>query len=93
MRYLGYLRSTKFTYGGLDCRYDRQLYRSFDRRLPRRGGKVLIEHQFSFDRNEMIAVELETEAQLKSVTRALVMAEMTFTTFTRSSFVQMGATP
>ena len=43
---------------------------------PEEAAKLLIEHRFSFERSEMIAVELESEAQLKSVTCALVMAEI-----------------
>ena len=43
---------------------------------PEEAEKLLIEHRFSFERNEMIAVEMESEAQLKTVTCALVMAEI-----------------
>lgn len=38
--------------------------------------KLLIEHQFSYVQSELIAVELNSEEQIKTVTSALVQAEI-----------------
>ncbi|MEM7790077.1 MAG: acetolactate synthase [Verrucomicrobiota bacterium] len=43
---------------------------------PEEAQKLLIEHQFSFVQSELIAVELNTEADIKRVTSALVQAEI-----------------
>lgn len=43
---------------------------------PEEAQKLLIEHQFSFVQSELIAVELSTEAEIKTVTSALVQAEI-----------------
>lgn len=43
---------------------------------PEEAQKLLIEHQFSFVQSELIAVELSSEAQIKTVTCALVQAEI-----------------
>jgi hypothetical protein len=43
---------------------------------PQEAQKLLIEHQFSFVQSELIAVELKEESDLKTVTCALVQAEI-----------------
>jgi len=43
---------------------------------PEEAQKLLIEHQFSFVRSELVAVELSSEADIKRVTCALVQAEI-----------------
>ena len=43
---------------------------------PEEAQKLLIEHQFSFVQSELIAVELDSEADIKIVTCALVQAEI-----------------
>ncbi|MEM1222734.1 MAG: acetolactate synthase [Verrucomicrobiota bacterium] len=43
---------------------------------PEEAQKLLIEHQFSFVQSELIAVEINTEADIKLVTSALVQAEI-----------------
>ena len=43
---------------------------------PQEAQKLLIEHQFSFVQSELIAVEMEDESKLKTVTCALVQAEI-----------------
>ena len=43
---------------------------------PEEAQKLLIEHQFSFVQSELIAVELASEAEIKTVTCALVQAEI-----------------
>lgn len=43
---------------------------------PEEAQKLLIEHQFSFVQSELVAVELESESQLKAVTCALLQAEI-----------------
>ncbi len=43
---------------------------------PEEAQKLLIEHQFSFVQSELTAVELESEAEIKTVTCALVQAEI-----------------
>jgi hypothetical protein len=43
---------------------------------PEEAQKMLIEHQFSFVQSELIAVELDSEAEIKTVTCALVQAEI-----------------
>ncbi|MGB0413302.1 MAG: acetolactate synthase [Coraliomargarita sp.] len=43
---------------------------------PEEAQKLLIEHQFSFVQSELIAVELDSEADIKVVTCALVQAEI-----------------
>ncbi len=43
---------------------------------PEEAQKLLIEHQFSFVQSELIAVELTTEGEIKTVTSALVQAEI-----------------
>jgi len=43
---------------------------------PQEAQKLLIEHQFSFVQSELIAVELQDESNLKTVTCALVQAEI-----------------
>lgn len=43
---------------------------------PEEAQKLLIEHQFSFVQSELVAVELASEAQIKTVTCALVQAEI-----------------
>lgn len=43
---------------------------------PQEAQKLLIEHQFSFVQSELIAVELKEESALKTVTCALVQAEI-----------------
>ncbi|MFT4901782.1 MAG: hypothetical protein ACI81V_001058 [Lentimonas sp.] len=43
---------------------------------PQEAQKLLIEHQFSFTQNELVAVELTSESQIKLVTSALVQAEI-----------------
>ena len=43
---------------------------------PEEAQKLLIEHQFSFVQSELIAVELSCEAEIKTVTSALVQAEI-----------------
>lgn len=43
---------------------------------PEEAQKLLIEHQFSFVQSELIAVELSAEAEIKTVTSALVQAEI-----------------
>ena len=43
---------------------------------PEEAHKLLIEHQFSFVHSELVAVELESETEIKTVTRALVQAEI-----------------
>lgn len=43
---------------------------------PQEAQKLLIEHQFSFVQSELIAVELKEESFLKTVTCALVQAEI-----------------
>ena len=43
---------------------------------PEEAQKLLIEHQFSFVQSELVAVELDSEADIKRVTCALVQAEI-----------------
>lgn len=43
---------------------------------PQEAQKLFIEHQFSFVQSELIAVELQAESDLKTVTCALVQAEI-----------------
>ncbi|MGZ0655235.1 acetolactate synthase [Coraliomargarita sp. W4R53] len=43
---------------------------------PIEAQKLLIEHQFSYVQSELIAVELTSEEQIKTVTGALVQAEI-----------------
>lgn len=43
---------------------------------PEEAQKLLIEHQFSFVQSELVAVELTREAEIKTVTSALVQAEI-----------------
>ena len=43
---------------------------------PEEAQKLLIEHQFSYLPSELIAVELASEAEIKTVTCALVQAEI-----------------
>jgi hypothetical protein len=43
---------------------------------PQEAQKLLIEHQFSYVQSELTAVELTSESQLKTVTSALVQAEI-----------------
>lgn len=43
---------------------------------PEEAQKLLIEHQFSFVQSELVAVELDSEADIKTVTSALVQAEI-----------------
>ena len=43
---------------------------------PQEAQKLLIEHQFSFVQSEIIAVELIDESEIRSVTSALVQAEI-----------------
>jgi hypothetical protein len=43
---------------------------------PEEAQKLLIEHQFSFVQSELIAVELVSESEIKTVTCALVQAEI-----------------
>jgi len=43
---------------------------------PEEAQKLLIEHQFSYVQSELIAVELASEAEIKTVTCALVQAEI-----------------
>lgn len=43
---------------------------------PEEAQKLLIEHQFSFVQSELIAVELSREEEIKTVTCALVQAEI-----------------
>lgn len=43
---------------------------------PEEAQKLLIEHQFSFVQSELIAVELCNEAEIRTVTSALVQAEI-----------------
>jgi hypothetical protein len=43
---------------------------------PQEAQKLLIEHQFSFVQSELIAVEMQDESALKTVTCALVQAEI-----------------
>lgn len=43
---------------------------------PTEAQKLLIEHQFSYVQSELIAVELEDESQVRTVTSALVQAEI-----------------
>jgi hypothetical protein len=43
---------------------------------PREAQKLLIEHQFSYVQSELIAVEMQDESALKTVTCALVQAEI-----------------
>ncbi|MEO0509954.1 MAG: acetolactate synthase [Verrucomicrobiota bacterium] len=43
---------------------------------PQEAQKLLIEHQFSFVQSELIAVEMLNESDLKTVTGALVQAEI-----------------
>ena len=43
---------------------------------PEEAQKLLIEHLFSFVQSELIAVELQSEATIKTVTSALVQAEI-----------------
>ena len=43
---------------------------------PEEAQKVLIEHQFSYVQSELIAVELASQADIKTVTSALVQAEI-----------------
>ncbi|MGJ8649752.1 MAG: acetolactate synthase [Opitutaceae bacterium] len=43
---------------------------------PQEAQKLLIEHQFSFVQSELIAVELKDESEIKTVTSALVQAEI-----------------
>jgi hypothetical protein len=43
---------------------------------PQEAQKLLIEHQFSYVQSELIAVELKSESDLKTITCALVQAEI-----------------
>lgn len=43
---------------------------------PEEAQKLLIEHQFSFVQSELIAVELSSQAEIGTVTSALVQAEI-----------------
>ena len=43
---------------------------------PEEAQKLLIEHQFSYVQSELVAVEIDTEADIKRVTCALVQAEI-----------------
>ena len=43
---------------------------------PEEAQKLLIEHQFSFVQSEIVAVELNSEADIKRVTSALVQTEI-----------------
>jgi hypothetical protein len=43
---------------------------------PEEAQKLLIEHQFSFVQSELIAVELSSQAEIETVTSALVQAEI-----------------
>lgn len=43
---------------------------------PEEAQKLLIEHQFSYVQSELIAVELTSETEIKTVTSALVQAEI-----------------
>lgn len=43
---------------------------------PEEAQKLLIEHQFSFVQSELIAVEIDTGADVRRVTTALVQAEI-----------------
>ncbi len=43
---------------------------------PEEAQKLLIEHQFSYVQSELIAVELSDETEIKTVTCALVQAEI-----------------
>lgn len=43
---------------------------------PEEAHQLLVEHRFSFVQSELIAVELTSEAELKTVTSALVQAEI-----------------
>ncbi|MFP4157059.1 MAG: acetolactate synthase [Opitutales bacterium] len=43
---------------------------------PEEAQKLLIEHQFSYVQSELIAVELKEQSELKTVTCALVQAEI-----------------
>lgn len=43
---------------------------------PEEAQKLLIENQFSYVQSEIIAVELKSEAEIKTVTSALVQAEI-----------------
>lgn len=43
---------------------------------PQEAQKLLIEHQFSYVQSELIAVEMQDESALKTVTCALVQAEI-----------------
>lgn len=43
---------------------------------PEEAQKLLIEHQFSYVQSELVAVELQKESALKTVTSALVQAEI-----------------
>ncbi len=43
---------------------------------PEEAQKLLIEHQFSYVQSELLAVEIRTEADIKTVTSALVQAEI-----------------
>lgn len=43
---------------------------------PQEAQKLFIEHQFSFVQSELVAVELKEESDLKTVTCALVQAEI-----------------
>ncbi|NQY32039.1 MAG: acetolactate synthase [Coraliomargarita sp.] len=43
---------------------------------PEEAQKLLIEHQFSYVQSELVAVELDSEADIKRVTCALVQAEI-----------------
>jgi hypothetical protein len=43
---------------------------------PEEAQKFLIEHQFSFVQSELVAVELTSESEIKTVTSALVQAEI-----------------
>ncbi|MFO8026367.1 MAG: acetolactate synthase [Opitutales bacterium] len=43
---------------------------------PQEAQKLLIEHRFSYVQSQLIAVELQDESELKTVTSALVQAEI-----------------
>lgn len=43
---------------------------------PQEAQKLLIEHRFSYVQSELIAVELNSESEIKTVTSALVQAEI-----------------
>lgn len=43
---------------------------------PEEAQKLLIEHRFSYVQSELVAVELDSEADIKRVTSALVQAEI-----------------